>query len=126
MGGRSVSRNGVDTDYVGGVAILRLRFYAPYCDFVSMLPGNSVEGRDGEQAYLQAKMEGPTTDIQLTKVPWTPEVHSMRCPVVLLEKALYVQKTADRIGKSCVTSNARVWASCCLAKFVHAFTGTSV
>lgn len=38
-----------------------------YSDLFSMFEGNSMEGRDVEQAYLQAKLEGPATYIQLPK-----------------------------------------------------------
>ena len=53
-----------------------------------------MDGRDVEQAYLQAKMRGPRTYIQLPKEMWTPEMHNMKCPVVLLEKALYGHKNS--------------------------------
>lgn len=59
-----------------------------------MMPGNTVDGRDVEQAYLQAKMKGPKTHIQLPKEMWTPEMHRMKCPVVLLEKVLYGHKNS--------------------------------
>ena len=67
---------------------------ARYCDFVACLPGNGVDGRDVEQAYLQADMKGAKTYIQLPKEMWTPEMHQMKCPVVLLEKALYGHKNS--------------------------------
>ena len=60
-----------------------------YCDLHSLFLGNSVDGRDVVQAYLLAPMEGPPTFIVLPKELWTPQMHKMRRPVVLLEKALY-------------------------------------
>ena len=63
-----------------------------YSDLLSCFPGNSVEGRDVEQAYLQADMEGTPTYIVLPKELWTPEMFKMRCPVFRLEKALYGHK----------------------------------
>ena len=65
-----------------------------YSDLLSCFPGNSVEGRDVEQAYLQADMEGTPTYIVLPKELWTPEMHKMRCPVFRLKKALYGHKNS--------------------------------
>ena len=65
-----------------------------YSTFLGCLPGNSVEGRDVEQAYVQADMEGTPTYIVLPKELWTPEMHKMRCPVFRLEKALYGHKNS--------------------------------
>ncbi len=58
-------------------------------DMYACLPDHTVQGRDVEQAYLQAKLEGTPTYIMLPKELWTDEMHKMRCPVVKLEKALY-------------------------------------
>ena len=60
-----------------------------YCDLLGLMPGNATEGRDVEQAYLLAKMTGPATYIVLPKELWDDGMHKMRCPVVLLERALY-------------------------------------
>ena len=65
-----------------------------YSDLLSTFEGNSMEGRDVEQAYLQAALEGPDTYIQLPKELWSDEMHRMRCPVVKLEKALYGHKNS--------------------------------
>ena len=61
-------------------------------DIYSCFPGCTVEGRDVEQAYLQADMEGPPVYITLPEELWTKRMHSMRNPVVRLEKALYGHK----------------------------------
>lgn len=50
-------------------------------DFYACLPDHTVESRDVEQAYLQARLEGPKTFIQLPKELWTDEMKAMRCPV---------------------------------------------
>ena len=60
-----------------------------YCDLMSLFPDHASELRDVEQAYLLAPMEGTATYIVLPKELWTPAMHSMRRPVVLLERALY-------------------------------------
>ena len=66
---------------------------AKYCDFVGCCDAeNATEGRDVEQAYLQATLKGPDTWIVLPKELWTPEMHKMKLPVVKLEKALYGHK----------------------------------
>ena len=49
-----------------------------YSDLLSCLPGNWVEGRDVQQAYLQADMEGMPTYIVLPKELWTPEMYDMQ------------------------------------------------
>ena len=54
--------------------------------------GNTVQGRDVEQAYLQADMEGPPVYITLPRELWTDKMKTMRDPVVRLEKALYGHK----------------------------------
>ena len=75
-----------------------------YADLLSMMPGNIVEGRDVAQAYLQAEMEGPATYVVLPKELWTPEMHKMRCPVLLLEKALYGHKNSGAYRSSALNS----------------------
>ena len=60
-----------------------------YCDLMSLLPDQTVEYRDVEQANLLASMEGSATYIVLPTELWAPEMHKMRRPVVLLENALY-------------------------------------
>ena len=62
------------------------------CDAYSCFLGDTVQGRDVEQAYLNAKLGGPPTYVTLPKELWTPEMHRMRHPVVRLEKALYGHK----------------------------------
>ena len=52
-----------------------------YSDLLACFPGNTVEGRDVQQAYLQADMEGTPTYIALPKELWTPAMHQMKCPV---------------------------------------------
>ena len=69
-----------------------------YCDFLSNFTGNTMEGRDVQQAYLQASMEGSPTHICLTKKLWADAMHKMRCPVVLLEKAFYCYKNVAFFG----------------------------
>ncbi len=54
-----------------------------------MFPGHFVEGRDVQQAYLQAKLEGHATFIVLPKDLWPEQMHAMKCPVLRLERALY-------------------------------------
>ena len=66
-----------------------------YGDLLSCLPGNGVDGRDVQQAYLQADMEGTPTYIVLPKELWTLEMYKMNCPVSRLEKVLYGHKNAD-------------------------------
>jgi hypothetical protein len=61
-------------------------------DIYSCFKGNSLQGRDVEQAYLQADMEGPPVWIVLPRELWTTEMKGMRDPVVRLEKALYGHK----------------------------------
>ena len=61
---------------------------------VSCFPDSCVDGRDVEQAYWLAPMEGPPTYIVLPKELWTPIMHKMHRPVVLLEKALYGHPSA--------------------------------
>ena len=61
-------------------------------DIYSCMPDHTMQGRDVEQAYLQADMKGPPVYIMLPKELWTPEMHEMRCPVFRLEKALYGHK----------------------------------
>ena len=63
-------------------------------DFYSCLPGNTVECRDVEQAYLQAKLHGPKTYIQFPRELWTDEMKKMRCPGFELEVALYGHKNS--------------------------------
>jgi len=65
-----------------------------YSDLLATFPGNSVEGRDVEQAYLQADFEGPPTYIVLPKELWTPEMFKMKCPVFRLKRALYGHKNS--------------------------------
>ena len=60
-----------------------------FCDLLGLLEGNVAEGREVEQAYLMAKMSGPATYILLPKELWCGDMHYMRTPVLLLEKALY-------------------------------------
>ena len=61
-------------------------------DIYSCMPDHTMQGRDVEQAYLQADMKGPAVYIMLPKELWTPEMHEMRCLVFRLEKALYGHK----------------------------------
>ena len=61
-------------------------------DIYSCFPDHDVQGRDVEQAYLQAKLAGPPVYIMLPKELWTPEMHQMKCPVFRLERALYGHK----------------------------------
>ena len=63
-------------------------------DIYSCFKGHSMEGRDVEQAYLQAYLEGTPTYITLPKELWTEKMHSMRDPVVRLERALYGHKNS--------------------------------
>ena len=49
-----------------------------YSDLLASLPGNSVEGRDVQQAYLQAEMEGTPTYVVLPEELWTPEMYEMK------------------------------------------------
>merc|ERR1711965_220814 len=58
-------------------------------DIYSCFPGHTIEGRDVEQAYLSAEMEGTPTYIMLPQELWTPEMYKMKMPVFRLEKALY-------------------------------------
>ena len=61
-------------------------------DIYGCFEGNTVQGRDVEQAYLQAEMEGPPVYISLPRELWTDKMKAMRDPVVRLEKALYGHK----------------------------------
>ena len=61
-------------------------------DIYSCFEGCTMEGRDVEQAYLQAEMKGPPVYITLPQELWTPEMYKMKNPVVRLEKALYGHK----------------------------------
>ena len=61
-------------------------------DTYSCFPECTMEGRDVEQAYLQADMEGPPVYITLPKELWTKRMFRMKNPVVRLEKALYGHK----------------------------------
>ena len=65
-----------------------------FCDLLGLLEGNATEGRDVGQAYLMAKMSGLATYILLPKELWCEDMHYMRTPVLLLEKALYVHPFA--------------------------------
>ena len=65
---------------------------AKIADIYSCFPDNTVEGRDVEQAYLQAQLQGPPTYIQLPVELWDETMKKMRCPVFKLEKALYGHK----------------------------------
>ena len=53
---------------------------------------HTVETRDVEQAYLQAKMDGPPVYIMLPEELWNDEMRQMKCPVFRLRKALYGHK----------------------------------
>ena len=57
-----------------------------------MLPGHDVQARDVEQAYLQDELGGPLVYFMLPRELWTHKMHSMKCLVVRLEKALYGHK----------------------------------
>ena len=61
-------------------------------DIYSCFKGHSMQSRDVEQAYLQAKMEGPPVYIMLPRELWTEKMKGMRCPVFKLERALYGHK----------------------------------
>ena len=50
-------------------------------DIYSCFQGCTMEGRDVEQAYLQAKLEGTPTYVMLPQELWTPEMFKMKCPV---------------------------------------------
>ncbi len=63
-------------------------------DFYGAFPGQHMESRDVEQAYIQAEMEGPPVYIMLPQELWTDAMHKMRCPVFRLEKALYGHKNS--------------------------------
>ena len=69
-----------------------------YSDLLACFPGNSVEGRDIQQAYLQAEMEGTPTYVVLPEELWTPEMYEMKrkggSPVFPLRKALYGHKNS--------------------------------
>ena len=62
------------------------------CDAYSCFPGNTVQGRDVEQAYLNAKLGGPRTYVTLPEELWTHQMFKMRNPVVRLDNALYGHK----------------------------------
>ena len=49
-----------------------------YSDLLACFPGNSVEGRNVQQAYLQAEMEGTPTYVVLSEELWTPEMYEMK------------------------------------------------
>jgi hypothetical protein len=61
-------------------------------DAYGCFPRCAIEGRDVEQAYLQAETQGPPVWITLPKELWTEDMHKMRNPVVRLEKELYGHK----------------------------------
>ena len=61
-------------------------------DIYGCFDGNTVQGRDVDQAYLQADMEGPPVYISLPREIWSEKMKTMRDPVVRLEKALYGHK----------------------------------
>ena len=67
-----------------------------YSDLLSCFEGNSVEGRDVQQAYLQADLpdDATPTYIVLPKELWTDEMYKMRSPVFRLKKALYGHKNS--------------------------------
>ena len=69
---------------------------------MSFFIDHEVEYRDVEQAYLLALMEGPATYIVFPKALCTFEMHRMRSPLVLLEKALYGHPLVGRFGKGIV------------------------
>ena len=61
-------------------------------DAYGCFPGCTIEGRDVEQAYLQAEMQCPPVWITLPRELWTEDIHKMRNPVAGIEKALYGHK----------------------------------
>ena len=61
-------------------------------DACSCFPCNTIQGRDVEQAYLNAELGGPPTHVSLPGELWTPEMFKMKNPVVELEKAIYGHK----------------------------------
>ena len=65
---------------------------------VGCLPNNTIQVRDVEQAYLQAEMRGPKTYIMLPQELWTEDMRRIKCPVVLLERALYGHKNAGALA----------------------------
>jgi hypothetical protein len=65
-------------------------------DIYGSFDGHSIQTRDVEQAYLQAKLEGPATYIMLPEELWTPDMYKMKCPVFKLEKALYGHPNSGR------------------------------
>ena len=65
-----------------------------YSDVLSCFPGNSVEWRDVQQAYLQAEVEGTPTYVVLPPKLWTPELKKMRRPVFRELKAPYGHKNS--------------------------------
>ena len=92
-----------------------------FCDLLGLLPGNATQGRDVEQAYLLAKMKGPATYVMLPKELWSDQMHYMRMPVVLLERALYGHPLAGAFwhqycAKICKTAGFRLFSDnwpCC-------------
>ena len=58
-----------------------------FCDLLGLLEGNATERRDVEQAYLLAEICGAATYIVLPKELWSRDMHAMRRPVLLLERA---------------------------------------
>ena len=79
-----------------------------YSDLLACFPNNSVDGRDVQQAYLQADMEGTPTYIVLPKELWTA-MHKMKFPVSRLRKALSGHKNSgaywqDFCNKHCLVA----------------------
>ena len=56
---------------------------------IALLPGNSGQQADAEQAYTQALLKGRNTWVELPREQWPPEWEGMRRPVCPLLRALY-------------------------------------
>ena len=65
------------------------------CDMYGCVSGNTLTTSDGVQAYVQAKLQGPPTWVEIPKIHWPPSWFykdgqpKFRRPVVPLIKALY-------------------------------------
>lgn len=94
-------------------------------DIYGCFDGNTVQGRDVEQAYLQADMEGPPVYITLPRELWADKMKSMRDPVVKLERHCMVTSTPVFIGSATVDSRLRKQVSLRCQKIGLVFSTTT-
>ena len=77
------------------------------CDFHGTVSGHKLTTADGVQAYVQAKLQGPVTWVEIPQANWPDDWHGrFTRPVVILSKALYGHPNAGAYWEA--ECNARV------------------